>query len=168
MVEVNQTLLRSHPDSLMHRCTAARMMVLLDPTQRGAALALIAESPCVRAGGGGEACEWVPLWRLSECVEVQRVLEGELADAATADSKGGRPALTGKGRVGYRCDVWGVWGLGFRMAGAMWDLVSALPLFRRRVKFRRESNDRWGGGGGELCQRGGGGGGVEWGVETSH
>ena len=94
MKEVNESLLKANPDSLMHRCTAARMMVLLNPDQKKEALSLIADSPSVRAAGGGEACEGVPVWRLLECVEVQKVLEGELADKATADSKGTNEGAT--------------------------------------------------------------------------
>eukprot|EP01018_Ginkgo_biloba_P014350 Gb_07059 [translate_table: standard] len=80
LLEVNESFLRKHKDSLLHRAAAAEMLFLLFPEKKSEAINLIEESVNnihPRYGGVRE-------WELKDCVAVHKMLETTFKDADAA------------------------------------------------------------------------------------
>lgn len=83
LLEVNESFLENHRDSLVHRAAAAEMLFLLSPEKNAEAIMLIEASfnGIVPRGGdfGG-----IREWKLKSCVAVHKLLETTFHDTSAA------------------------------------------------------------------------------------
>lgn len=83
LLEVNESFLDCHRDSLMHRAAAAEMLFLLSPEKKTEAIAIIensADNITPRGGVLGGTREW----KLKNCIAVHKLLETTFHDPVAA------------------------------------------------------------------------------------
>ncbi|XP_010925105.1 N-terminal acetyltransferase A complex auxiliary subunit NAA15 isoform X2 [Elaeis guineensis] len=83
LVEVNQSFLEKHKDSLMHRAAAAEMLLVLEPEKKLEAIKLIEDSTNKLAPVNG-ALGPVREWKLEDCIAVHKLLETVFIDEDAA------------------------------------------------------------------------------------
>ncbi|KAG1367624.1 N-terminal acetyltransferase A complex auxiliary subunit NAA15 [Cocos nucifera] len=83
LVEVNQSFLEKHKDSLMHRAAAAEMLLVLEPEKKLEAIKLIEDSTNKLAPVNGVLGP-VREWKLEDCIAVHKLLETVFIDEDAA------------------------------------------------------------------------------------
>nr|CAD1823315.1 unnamed protein product [Ananas comosus var. bracteatus] len=83
LLEVNNSFLEKHKDSLAHRAATAEMLYLLEPDRKIEAIKLIEDSVNTTASGNGSPGA-VRKWKLEDCVAVHKMLETVFVDQDAA------------------------------------------------------------------------------------
>lgn len=83
LLEVNESFLENHRDSLVHRAAAAEMLFLLSPEKKAEAIMLIEDSVKDIVPRGG-AFGGIREWKLKSCVAVHKLLETTFDDTSAA------------------------------------------------------------------------------------
>ncbi|KAG1346243.1 N-terminal acetyltransferase A complex auxiliary subunit NAA15 [Cocos nucifera] len=83
LIEVNQSFLEKHKDSLMHRTAAAEMLLVLEPEKKLEAIKLIEDSTNKLAPVDGVLGP-VREWKLDDCIAVHKLLETVFIDEDAA------------------------------------------------------------------------------------
>lgn len=88
LLQVNESFLENHRDSLVHRAAAAEMLFLLSPERKEEAIKLIEDS--VNNIGPRRDCAFrrIMEWKLKSCVSVHKLLETTFHDTSAASRWG--------------------------------------------------------------------------------
>lgn len=87
LLEVNESFLENHRDSLVHRAAAAEMLFLLSPERKEEAIKLIEDS-VNNIGPRDRAFGRIMEWKLKSCVSVHKLLETTFHDTSAASRWG--------------------------------------------------------------------------------
>ncbi|KAJ7522001.1 hypothetical protein O6H91_19G078300 [Diphasiastrum complanatum] len=84
LLEINQSYLDVHHESLQHRVAAAEMLFLLEPGRKAEAVSIIEDSVNSPVSRGAAVAEGVGQWQLKDCISVHKVLQYSFQDADAA------------------------------------------------------------------------------------